>query len=310
VKIVIGVVDIGGTKTATGFVSMNSLLLSRRMEESTLPERGFEDLVGRIATQLQTSGGRGGDDGGEKLEGIAIGTTGPIDRETGVFGRVDSLPGFEGSNLREALSKRLGIDGANIVIENDADAAALGELVHGAGRGASRFLYVTISTGIGGGFVIDGKIYRGAGGAHPEIGHHVIEPTNGPRCSCGARGCWEVLASGPAMATTTHSTEMVCEAARGGEEWAKAVVDREGLYLGVGIANLVSMFAPDVIALGGGVMRSADLFLDRIHAIVKESCTLVPASTTKIVLASLGADAGLLGAAEAFHQQQRQTEEG
>jgi glucokinase len=193
-----------------------------------------------------------------------------------------------------------------IVIENDAAAAALGEAHSGAGRGVARFMYVTISTGIGGALVVDGALYRGAGGAHPEIGHHVID-ASGPLCPCGARGCWEVVASGPALAAFAKegapaslraelSAEIVC--AHATEDWARAAIDRTTHYLAIGISNLQTMFAPDVIALGGGVMKSAPLFLDRIRENVSRSATLVPRAS--IVIAACGADAVLLGAARAF----------
>ncbi len=295
----IGVVDIGGTKMAAGVVDEYGRL-HRRREQPTLAEAGFAPAARRLVGMLREAA-----DGGE-LAGIAVGSTGPIDRDTGVFGRVDTLPGWQGSDLASALRDGLGV--TDIVIENDADAAALGEATCGAGNGCARFVYVTVSTGIGGGVVLGGQIYRGAGGVHPEIGHHILE-ASGPRCSCGAHGCWETLASGPAMAAWARdqklgdtpdllTAESICR--RGTEPWARPILEREAFYLGVGLANLVTMFAPDVIALGGGVMRSASLLLDGALRAMRESLTLVPASTTKVVLGMLGDDAVLLGAARAF----------
>lgn len=287
----IGVVDIGGTKIAAGVV-VDEQLQGRR-EEATLPELGFSRAAERIVSMLRAAAG------GSKLEGIAVASTGPIDRTSGVFGQVDTLPGWKGSRLAAVLRDAFGV---SIVIENDADAAALGEATFGSGRGCRRFLYVTISTGIGGGIVLDGRIYRGANGVHPEIGHHMLE-ASGPACSCGGRGCWELLASGPAMAAQAREqgydvcADEICLRADS-ESWARAIVEREVLYIGAGLANLNAMFAPEVIALGGGVMKSARLFLDRAREIVATACTLVPPPA--IVLATLGADAGLLGAARAF----------
>jgi glucokinase len=308
----IAVVDIGGTKIATGVVVVDEsgkLHVHERSEVPTLPERGFAHAVERIACMLHEAAK------GAKLEGIAIGSTGPIDRETGVFGQVDTLPGWKGESLTKALRHALGDSGGSnnlpIVIENDADAAALGEATFGSGRGCKRFIYVTISTGIGGGIVIDGEIYRGAGGVHPEIGHHMIE-ASGPACSCGGRGCWEILASGPAMVSWAHAhaleikgqddltAEAICRRAADGEPWTRAIIEREAFYLGVGLTNLIAMFGPDVIALGGGVMNSAHLFLDRAREVIERSATLVPSTTTTIATATLGGDAGLLGAAQAF----------
>jgi glucokinase len=299
----IGVVDVGGTKIAVGVVDARGRLHARR-EEPTHPERGFSRAVDRMLGMLREAAGDA------KLEGVAVGSTGPIDRPTGVFGQVDTLPGWKGEGLTAALEDALGVP---VVIENDADAAALGEACFGAGRGAERFVYVTISTGIGAGIVLDGRIYRGAGGVHPEVGHHMVE-ASGPACSCGGRGCWEVLASGPAMVawaranapeasavgSAGRTAEGICRRAEEGEKWAREVVEREAFYLGVGLSNLIAMFAPDVVALGGGVMRSAHLLLDGARAVIASSATLVPADTTRIVTAALGPDAGLLGAAQAF----------
>lgn len=283
----IGVVDIGGTKIAAARADGLGELQHRR-EEPTFAERGFTQAAERLVAMLRAGG---------PLDGIAIGSTGPIDRETGVYGRVDVLPGWEGANLSRCLREALG--DLPIVIENDADAAALGEAHAGAGRGVSRFVYVTVSTGIGGGIVLDGAIYRGAGGLHPEIGHHMIE-ASGPPCACGARGCWEALASGPALAARANaaSAEMVC--AHADEPWAREAIEREAFYLGVGLANVIAMYAPETIALGGGVMKSHALFAARMRAVIDACATIVPARGVTIVPAVLGADAVLHGAARAF----------
>ncbi len=279
----IGVVDIGGTKIAAGVVDEAGALHDRR----EAPTGGFADSVRAVVAMLGT----------RKLEGIAIASTGPIDRESGIFGQVDTLPGWKGSDIRTPLVSTFDVP---IVIENDADAAALGEAT---AFDAKRFLYITISTGIGAGIVLDGRIYRGVDGAHPEIGHHMIE-ASGPPCSCGGRGCWEILASGTAMARAAKRPDVTAETicASAGEAWADAIIEQEAFYLGVGLANVISMFTPDVIALGGGVMKSAHLFLDRARAVVRERCTMVPSERTAIVLGKLGANAGLLGAARAFRE--------
>ena len=204
----------------------------------------------------------------------------------------------ESSWLQQGSSRIFGITNCNQVLllpsciqegvtfsaENDADAAALGEARWGAGQGRVRFLLVTIGTGIGGGAVIDGQLYRGVKGIHPEVGHHVTDPA-GPLCFCGARGCWESLASGPAMsawmkANTTGKGEPpivltareICAMAEGGNGLAQRALAREAQYLGMGVANLTTLFCPDTIARGGGVMRSGHLFLDTIRRVMRESC--------------------------------------
>lgn len=286
----IGAVDIGGTKIAVGMVDDSGRLLAQ-LENPTDPQRGPDYALALVCEMLrQTASQVEG-----QLQGIGIGCTGPVDPLSGTLMRNEFLPGWEGMNLTEALSHSFGVSAA---MENDADAAALGESAWGAGRGAKRFMYVTVSTGIGGGLVIDGQPYRGVDGAHPEIGHHVIDPS-GPACFCGAHGCWESLASGPALARRGNweSAQDVCTAAERGEPQALEAVEREGYYLGLGLANLVTLFTPDKIALGGGVMRSRHLFWDAIQNTIRQNCGLVPYEKTELVPAALGPDTGLVGAA-------------
>jgi glucokinase len=289
----IGAVDIGGTKIAVGMVDESGRLLAR-LEQPTAPERGPAEGLALIGEMLQRTAGKAG----ERLEGIGIGCTGPVDPMTGILDPNEFLPGWEGMRITEELARSFGVSTA---MENDADAAALGEAAWGAGKGAKRFIYVTVSTGIGGGMVFDGHLYRGVDGSHPEIGHHVIDPS-GPRCFCGAYGCWESLASGPALAKRAHRTSalQVCDAARSGDVESLVAIEQEGLYLGLGLANLITLFVPDVIALGGGVMQSVDLFNDKIAAVIHGMCGLVPYNKTHILPSMLGTDVGLIGAAEVW----------
>jgi glucokinase len=289
----IGAVDIGGTKIAVGAVGEDGAVLARR-EFPSDPARDASAAVPRICALLRAAAV----EAGGELRGIGIGSTGPVDPFTGLYGRVDFLPLWEGLNLPAELSRAFGLTAA---IENDADAAALAEAAWGAGRGAGRFIYVTVSTGIGGGIVIDGQLYRGAGGTHPEVGHHVIDLA-GPRCSCGARGCWESLAAGPAFARLAGfpSAREVCAAAERGEAGARAAVEAEGRYLGIGLSNLITLFAPEVIALGGGVMASRHLFWDTLLATIRQTCGLMPYELTRILPAALGGEAALIGAARVW----------
>ncbi len=300
----IGAVDIGGTKIAAGVVDEEGRVLAKA-ECPTDVSRGFDDAMQRVVEMLTEGAGRAG----VKLQGIGIGCTGPVDPITGLLGNVNFLPRWEGSNPVQRLSAEFGVSAA---MENDADAAALAEAVWGAGKGKARLLYVTIGTGIGGSLILDERVYRGAGGCHPEVGHHVIDPS-GPPCSCGAHGCWESLASGPSMAEYAKASapegyqsanlgaKGICQRAQEGEKWAQRAVEREAYYLGLGFANLVTLFAPDAIVLGGSVAKSAHLFLDRIHEIIRQNCGLVPFERVEISLASLGPDVGLIGAAQVWH---------
>ena len=178
----IGAVDIGGTKFAVGMISESGKVLARA-ETPSQPELGVQNGLERILNLLHETA----EQAGQTLQGIGAGVTGPVYPLTGKLGRIEFLPGWEGLDLVGELQRAFGVSAA---IENDADAAALGESAWGAGRGAQRFIYLTVSTGIGGGIVLDGQLYRGADGSHPELGHHVIDPS-GPLCFCGARGCWE-----------------------------------------------------------------------------------------------------------------------
>jgi glucokinase len=289
----IGAVDIGGTKIAVGMLDRSGRILARR-ENPSGTGLTLSDGLSLIFKMLRETAG----EAGGTLEGIGVGCTGPVDALTGMLERIEFLPGWEGCHLTCELQNNFGV---TAFLENDADAAALGELAWGAGKDAKRFIYVTVSTGIGAGVVLDGCIYRGVEGAHPEIGHHVIDPS-GPLCFCGAHGCWESLASGPALAVRAglSSALAVCQAAERGEPSARAAVAQEARYLGLGFANLVTLFTPDVIALGGGVMHSRHLFMDKILETIRENCGLVPFEKTRLVPASLGAHAGLAGAAQVW----------
>jgi glucokinase len=303
-RVATGAVDIGGTKIAVGAIDGAGRVLGRA-EMPTAAEDGFDSAMGRVGDLLInvcTSTGI-------ELGGIGIGCTGPVDPGSGEIGRVEFLPGWQGANPVAMLADRFGL---RVALENDADAAALGELQWGAGRGRRHLICVTIGTGIGGGIVLNGALHRGVGGAHPEIGHHVIDDS-GPLCYCGARGCWEVLASGPAIAARARATlpaddpqrntltaAELCARARRGDALAGAEVARAGRYLGIGVANLITLYAPDAIVLSGSVMDSADLFMPVIREVVRSNCTQVPAAQVELAVATLGSEAPLIGAAAAW----------
>jgi len=299
----IGAVDIGGTKIAVGMVSGGRVL--DKTEFPTDVPNGFAVAMARIATALRECAGRAA----AELRGIGIGCAGQLDAVTGRLGSVNNLPGWEGCNPVEILEREFSLP---VALENDADAVALGEVHWGALRSASRLVFVTIGTGIGASVILEGKIYRGVRHSHPEIGHFVIDPS-GPMCTCGARGCWESLASGPGMAQWAKenapaeraalnlTARQLCLLAEEGDEWAQRAVEHEGRYLGLGLANLVDVFVPEAIILGGSVMKSAPLFMDRIWREIRENCRLVPHECVEIVMASLGADVALIGAGEVWH---------
>jgi glucokinase len=301
----IGAVDIGGTKIAVGIVDADGRVLTR----SQLPTNavaGYRSAIDRVIKMLRSAE----KETNQKITGIGIGSTGPVYPLTGEIGDVNFFPNWNGENPVKDLARIFGVE---VAIENDADAAALGEAGWGAGRNKSRLIYVTVGTGIGVGLIVDGKVYRGVDYSHPEIGHHLIDPS-GPSCYCGFNGCWESLATGPAMETWMaanipadypHRKDLtakkICELARRGDEFAIRAVEREARYLSLGLANLVTLYVPDAIVLGGSVMRSLDLFLSTMHKTIAASCRFVPYERCEIALASLGDDANLIGAASVWY---------
>ena len=301
---IIGAIDIGGTKLAVGLVNETGEVLAKR-EASTGPESTYSAGLESMAIMLREMA----NSDRVEIAGIGIGSTGPVDSLTGEFGELDFLPHWRRQNPVQDLAKVFGV---TVALENDADAGALAEAAWGAGRDKSRLIYITVGTGIGGGIILDGKLYRGVEGAHPELGHQVID-LSGPPCSCGFNGCWEALAAGPAMSTWTQSecqspandsyrtAEQICQMARKGDQLALRAVEREARYLGLGLANLINLFTPDIIVLAGSLMKSAPLFLDGIRATIRSGCRFVPQEKTEIALASLGEDANLIGAARVWH---------
>lgn len=305
----IGAVDIGGTKIAVGIVDDAGRVLSK-LESPTDADNGYSNGLERIIAMLRETAR----EAGVEISGIGIGSSGMVYPFSGAFGDVDFLPGWQGNNPVEDLARVFNVP---VALENDADASALGEASWGTGKGKSRLVYVTVGTGIGGGIILDGQLYRGADMAHPEIGHHVIDPS-GPLCSCGFRGCWESLATGPALVAWLTSNapaeqrypkdltaKQICQLAQQGDELARRAVEREAFYLGLGLANLINLFVPDVIVLGGSVMKSAALFLGGIRKVISQGCRFVPFEKTELALASLGEDANLIGAARVWHHRFR-----
>lgn len=301
----IAAVDIGGTKIAVGIIDDTGGVLAR-CECPTDAPRGYAHALENIRRMLDTTAR----ETRSRIAGIGIGSTGPVLPLTGEFGEVNFFPQWKGENIARDLSESFQVD---VALENDADAAALGEASWGAGRNKKRLIYVTIGTGIGTGLIIDGRLYRGVDYSHPEIGHHLVDPS-GPACVCGFHGCWESLAAGPAMTAWMNeqappdypygrdlSAKRICELAVAGDDLAKRAADREAYYLGLGLANLVTVFCPDAIVLGGSVMKSAPLFLGRAKEVICKSCSLVPFDKTELTLASLGENANLIGAARAWY---------
>jgi glucokinase len=302
---IVGAVDIGGTKVGVGVVDDQGKVLSACQSltgQDCEYSHGLDLITGMLRDCTQSSG--------VEMSGIGIGSTGPVHPFSGEFGDIDFLPKWRGRNLVADLA---GVFKVPVALENDADAGALGEAGWGAGKSKTRLIFITIGTGIGGGIILDGRLYRGVDQSHPELGHQVLDPS-GPLCSCGFRGCWESLAAGPAMASWFEAeappdypqrkgitAKRICELAAEEDEFALSAVRREATYLGLGLANLINLFTPDAIVLSGSVMKSSALFLDGIRETIREGCRFVPFKKTELLMASLGEDANLIGAAMVWH---------
>ncbi len=300
--------DFGGTNLRSALVNDAGEVLARH--ELPTPAGSAEAVLERVAELLEAvqAGGR------NTPVAACIAAAGLIDAERGTVMVSPNIPAFRNLALTAAVSERIGIP---VSIENDASAAALGEHRFGAARGTRHTLHATLGTGIGGGIVIDGRLYRGAGGLAGEIGHIVLD-TAGPRCACGARGCLEALAGGVAFGRraqrlleagaapilaeiaagrTPTAADLAAAAARG-DAAAAAEIRNGGHLIGVGLGSLVNVLNPDVITLSGGLLGMGDLLLEPLRAALA-SLAYGPASATPVRTSELGQDAGLLGAAAA-----------
>lgn len=236
----------------------------------------------------------------KKIIGISIGAPGPLDLKKGKIIFAPNMPKLKNFSVVQSLRKELRLP---VVLKNDADVAALGEWMFGAGQGTKNMIYLTISTGIGGGIIINGQLYHGQGSAG-EIGHTIIDP-NGSLCHCGRRGCLEAFASGTAVAKLAKkmmkgkqiNSKKVFQLARQGNKLAKKIIEKSLTALGIGLVNIIHIFHPDKIILGGGMMRQADIILPFVRKYVYQKVMPGFRKNIKIEKAKLGDDIGLIGAA-------------
>ncbi|MBM3154240.1 MAG: ROK family protein [Chloroflexi bacterium] len=312
-------VDLGGTKIVAAVVTPTGKILPRS-SCLTLADKGPAAVIDRLISVAGSAVDRAKLKTAD-LDGVAIAAAGILDTARGVVTTSPNLPGWRNVHLRDIVAERLNV--ATCLV-NDASVAALGEHRFGVGKGLANLIYLTVSTGIGGGIIVDGKLYEGTDGCAGELGHMVID-AQGPKCNCGNYGCLEVLASGTAMAKEAVSrirnggaslmvqlvggvldditAETVATAAREGDLLACQVVNQCAAYLGVGLANLVNIFNPQLIIIGGGVSRMGGMLLRPARKVVKEKAFRLPARTVQIVKSRLGYDAGILGAAAYVHEQ-------
>jgi glucokinase len=282
-------IDLGGTKIA-GVLATPSGKVLMDVQVPTEAHKGKKQVIENIkkAIRLLIRSQK------VKIKAIGIGAPGPILYEKGVVVEAPNLPGWKRVNLKQILEKEFRVP---IFVDNDANCAALAEAWFGAAKFVRHFIYMTISTGIGGGIIIDKKLYRGAIGSAGEFGHMEID-LSGPKCGCGKRGCLEALASGSALKRKTGMDAISLElAARQGDKKAQAAIREAAHYLAIGIANLVNIFNPEMVVIGGGLSNMRELLLVPIRKEFKKYALTLPAKSVKIVRAKLGTQAGVLGAA-------------
>lgn len=282
-------IDLGGTKIA-GVLCTPSGKVLMDVQIPTEASKGKKQVIHNIkkAIQMLVRSKK------VKIKAIGIGAPGPILYEKGMVVEAPNLPGWKRVNLRKILEQEFKVP---VFVDNDANCAALAEAKFGAGKRARHFIYLTISTGIGGGIVIDKKIYRGACGAAGEFGHMKIDLA-GKVCGCGGKGCLETLSSGSALKKTTGLDALSLElAARQGDKKAQEAIAKMAHYLAIGVANLVNIFNPEMVIIGGGLSNMRELLITPVKKEFKKYALTLSAKSVKIVKAKLGAKAGVLGAA-------------
>jgi glucokinase len=301
--------DLGGTHLRVGTVDRNGKICCRQMQPTPQAEKPNEivraliDAVHECARKSEAQGG--------VLSAVSVVVPGTVNVADGVVVKAPNVPCLDGFRLAAALESELEWP---VILENDANAAAIGEMWRGAGQGYCTLICVTLGTGVGGGIILDGKLWRGADGSGGEIGHIGVDPFAGVACTCGSRGCLEVYASATAIVRMTrearprypnsilHNTEdltsaKIYQAGREGDELAIEVFRRMGVYLGIGLASLINVLNPEIVVIGGGLSNGWELFEKHMHQQVIERAFPIPARRVKIVRAQCGDDAGLLGAA-------------
>jgi glucokinase len=284
-------IDLGGTQLRAALVNEAGELLSRA-SLATDVQGGPKAILKQM---LQAAEAAGFSKSRENITGCGICAPGPLDSEAGTIIGIPTLPGWENFPLRAALTEALALP---VVLENDGIAAANGEWKSGAGRGLSHLVYVTVSTGIGGGVVADGKLMRGRRGMAGHVGHLMIDPA-GPRCACGGKGCFEAHASGTALGEAGRGhgfvdAKAIAAAARAGDSAALALMNQEAEHLAYGFASLIHLYSPQKLIIGGGVSQALDLMAERLRARLAE-LVMPPFRDVAVVKAALGDDAGLAG---------------
>jgi glucokinase len=300
--------DLGGTHLRAATVDQKGRI-QFRFKQNTPQVKDANAIVDAIVAAVEECEKQTG--GVEEISALSLVVPGTVKVEEGAVVKAPNLPCLDGFRLATALTERLGLPA---ILENDANAAAVGEMWQGAAVGCKTIICVTLGTGVGGGIILDGKLWRGVDGAAAEIGHMCVDPFGGVACTCGSRGCLEVFASATAIVRMTReasprypesmlqgtkdlTAETIFAAGQQGDELALEIFRRMGVYLGIGLANLINILNPEMIVIGGGVVNGWDLFEKHMHQQVEERAFPLLAARVKIARAKCGDDAGLLGAA-------------
>jgi len=321
-KFIVGV-DLGGTNIVTGAVADDGNTNYAMRSEPTRSDQGADAVVARMVRMIETAIDETIAETGctrADFAGVGVGAPGPLDRERGVVITTPNL-GWKNYPLRDVIADRVGLP---VKLDNDANCATLGEWWLGAARGGRNVVGMTIGTGIGGGLILDGRLYHGSSDVAGEIGHTTIDVT-GRRCKCGNYGCLEAYASGPSIAERAReqlqgdhgslmyqlvqgelerlTAAIVYEAAKQGDETALDVVRETARFLGAGIANLLNTFNPDVVVIAGGVTQAGDTLFDPLRREVRKRAFAAAVDACRIVPGSLPGNAGVVGAVASFKQQ-------
>ena len=303
-KYVVGV-DLGGTKIYTALVDLEGNIIKEKTVE-TLAHEGEQAVMGRIVDTINYV-----IDGTDKdlVKSIGIGSPGPLDVKNGIIIENSNLP-FKNFAIVKTIKETYDLP---TYLDNDANVATLGEFMFGAGKGTENMVFITASTGIGGGAVLNGKLFRGSTGNALEVGHMTVA-TEGPRCGCGNLGCAEALGSGTAIGKRAKEAVLsnvvtslknyenvtakeVFKEAANGDRVAKNILNTSLTYLGIAVANTITNFDPEKVVVGGGVVNGGDIVIDTIRNVVEERCMAAFVENCTIEKAVLGGKAGVLGAA-------------
>ncbi len=307
-------VDLGGTNIVSAIVNCQGKIVNR-LKVPTLAERGKEATIKRIIETIHRNIVQSSVAPNDII-GIGIGAPGPLDIKRGIINFAPNLPGWRDVSLRKILEDEFNV---KVVLENDANAAAWGERCFGAGQGVNNLVCFTLGTGIGGGIIIDGKIYHGSNYGAAELGHMTVSK-DGPRCNCGNYGCLEAYSSATGIKNRIKKRikegikskflsfdneelfeslrlKLIFETARKGDKLTKDIVEEAISYLGIAIANIANILNPEMVVLVGGITNEGDKLLIPLRRKVKRRAFYSNYKSLKIVIGKLGGNAGVLGAA-------------